>query len=410
MHKKKLKRIIDFCSHTRDILKTFYFLLVLYFSTTPTKACKLWAVSSKIGIFSTLSPNELNEINAQLTSFFYQSESMMDGWSLLGYGGLDSDSLAFVQRYSTPAKQDSNLYWSAVDTLLGYSGSSIALGHLRMASSGANAIPNPHPWIFYYNEKPFSLIHNGTVNKNILYNLITDYGNDLNWIESYPPQTFGGGIWNEEGWNYVIDSELILLLIMREYYLNENDLISALQTSFSKLINAGISANQLNIVLSDSEGLYAFGGKQGLFFKESIEHFSIMTSPIQQNIDDWSAIDSQELVKFSPVGYERYPNFVVVEHSDDAILYPDFITMDSAYPNPFNGAVSFSLTSSKSGSVLISIFSIQGSLVSQFNSFVQRNSSKTINWMPERNLPTGPYFVLANLGSKTTSQKILFIK
>ena len=410
MRKKQTKRIIDFRSHTRDILKTFYFLLGFYYSVAPIKACKLWAVSSKIGIFSTLSPNELNEINAQLTSFFYQSETMMDGWSLLGYGGLDSDSLAFIQRSSTPAKQDSNLYWSAVDTLLGYSGSSIALGHLRMASSGANAIPNPHPWIFYYNEKPFSLIHNGTVNKNILYNLITDYGNDLNWLESYPPQTFGGGIWNEEGWNHVIDSELILLLIMREYYLNENDLISALQTSFSKLINAGISANQLNIVLSDSEGLYAFGGKQRLFFKESIEHFSIMTSPSQQNIDDWYAIDSQELVKYSPVGYERYPNFVAVEHNDDAILYPDFITMDAAYPNPFNGAVSFSVTSSKSGSVLISIFSIQGSLVSEFNSFVQRNSSKTINWMPERNLPTGPYFVLANLGSKTTSQKILFIK
>ena len=77
-------------------------------------------------------------------------------------------------------------------------------------------------------------------------------------------------------------------------------------------------------------------------FKESIEHFSIMTSPSQQNIDNWYAIDSQELVKFSQVGYERYPNFVAVEHNDDAILYPDFITMDAAYPNPFNGAVSFS--------------------------------------------------------------------
>ena len=410
MRKIQFKRMINSCSHTQYILKTFYSLIILYYSIAPIQACKLWAVSSKIGIFSTLSPNELNEINAQLTSFFNQSETMMDGWSLFGYGGLDSNSLAFIQRSSTPAKQDSNLYWSAVDTLLGYSGSSIALGHLRMASSGANAIPNPHPWIFYYNEKPFSLIHNGTVNKNILYNLITEYGNDLNWLESYPPQTFGGGIWSEEGWNHVIDSELILLLIMREYYLNDNDLISALQTSFSKLIIAGISANQLNIVLSDSEGLYAFGGKQRLFFKESIEHFSIMTSPSQQNIDNWFAIDSQELVKFYPVGYERYPNFVAVEHNDDVILYPDFIAMDAAYPNPFNGAVSFSLTSSKSGSVLISIFSIQGSLVSEFNSFVQRNSSKTISWMPERNLPTGPYFVLANLGTKTISQKILFIK
>ena len=114
MHKKKLKRIIDFCSQTRDILKAFYFLLGFYYSIAPIKACKLWAVSSKIGTFSTLSSNELNGINAQLTSFFYQSESMMDGWSL---GGLDSDSLAFIQRSSTPAKQDSNLYWSADDTL-----------------------------------------------------------------------------------------------------------------------------------------------------------------------------------------------------------------------------------------------------------------------------------------------------
>ena len=61
-----------------------------------------------------------------------------------------------------------------------------------MASSGAISIPNPHPWIFYFNEKPFSLIHNGTVNKNILYNLITNDGSDESWLLSYPLDTFGG--------------------------------------------------------------------------------------------------------------------------------------------------------------------------------------------------------------------------
>ena len=68
------------------------------------------------------------------------------------------------------------------------------------------------------------------------------------------------------GWSRVIDSQLIMLLIMQEFSLNGNDLISALQTSFSKLINEGIPPNQLNIIVSDSEILYAFGGEKRLYF------------------------------------------------------------------------------------------------------------------------------------------------
>ena len=46
--------------------------------------------------------------------------------------------------------------------------------------------------------------------------------------------------------------------------------------------------------------------------------------------------------------------------------------MESAYPNPFNSGVNFSVTSSKTGPVLISIFSLNGRLVTKFSSFVQK--------------------------------------
>ena len=62
----------------------------------------------------------------------------------------------------------------------------------------------------------FSLMHNGTVNKDLLLNLITDSGTDSSWIETHPPQTFGGGHWNEGGWESVVDSELILLHVMKK--------------------------------------------------------------------------------------------------------------------------------------------------------------------------------------------------
>ena len=96
----------------------------------PVKACKLWAVSTKAGTFSTLSLSELQEIEIQLTSFFHQSATMMDGWSLLGYSQLNLDSLHFIQRSNTPARQDSTLYWSSVETLLNDS-TVDCLGHLR---------------------------------------------------------------------------------------------------------------------------------------------------------------------------------------------------------------------------------------------------------------------------------------
>ena len=84
MQKKKSQSRIQFYFFNRMISHFFCTLVCFYFTIHPVKACKLWAISSKAGTFSTLSLGELQEIDIQLTSFFHQSATMMDGWSLLG--------------------------------------------------------------------------------------------------------------------------------------------------------------------------------------------------------------------------------------------------------------------------------------------------------------------------------------
>jgi hypothetical protein len=135
-----------------------------------------------------------------------------------------------------------------------------------------------------------------------------------------------------------------------------------------------------------------------------------MTTPSQSNDLYWDGIENQELLKFSRSGYVRYPNFVSIEPDEEIILYPDYFSMEAAYPNPFNGSVSFTVNSSKSGPVQVSIFSLNGKLVSQYQSSVIENRSKVIRWIPDNTVSTGTYFVSVNSDQFNQSQKILFIK
>ena len=153
--------------------------LFIYVLGQPLLGCKLWAVRTKSNLtFTELTNNQLENINNQLTFFYYQSNNMPDGWALMGYNQTLSDSVVPYYRSSDPATIDSTNYWETVNTLLNNGEDVIGIGHLRAATSGNSTIPNPHPWMFYYENKSFSLIHNGTINKNILYNLITENGTD----------------------------------------------------------------------------------------------------------------------------------------------------------------------------------------------------------------------------------------
>ena len=385
-------------------------LLVLMFMQ-PLNACRLWAICTRSDItFPSLSGSEAEEVQSQLTTFYYQSENMLDGWALLSYNNSEQDSISPLYRSESPATNDSALYWATVQSLLESESGRIGLGHLRVATSGSNSIPNPHPWMFYKNNLSYSLIHNGTVSKVILYNLLTDNGSDLSWLEAYPPQTFGGGDWKSTGWANVVDSELILLYVMKEIE-SYGDMVIGFQNAVINIIDAGTTASQLNIIFSDGETLFVFGGNNGLHFTESNEYYAAMTQPPIDNSDQWVGIGHAEMIVINSDGISSYPNLA---HNDDDsnndIQYPSYFTMSPAYPNPFNGSVYFVLDGITEEPVDISIYSISGRKIEQFSFPRLDDQQNKIGWLPKMNVPSGTYFIQASTSYIKQTQKILFIK
>ena len=63
-------------------------------------------------------------------------------------------------------------------------------------------------------------MHNGTLSKTILVRLLTEGYTDSTWINANPPNTFNDSEWHsDEGWPNVIDSELLMLWIMKIFNL-----------------------------------------------------------------------------------------------------------------------------------------------------------------------------------------------
>ena len=384
--------------------------LLITFLTQSIEACKLWAVCTTSGItFSNLSEESSSMIQSELTSFYHQSAMMLDGWSILGYQDSSHQETISICRSPNTAPDDSSLYWETVENLMSNEGGIIGMGHLRVATSGSNSIPNPHPWIFQSEDTVFSLMHNGTVNKDLLLNLITDSGVDSSWLEAHPLQTFGGGHWSESGWESVVDSELILMLVMKKINFLGN-YIEGFKAAVSDLVNAGVNAGQLNLIFSNGYSLLVFGGASGLFVNEHSEFTAVMTQPTEDQYHQWQSIANEELIYIDPDTLLRFRNFIINDLDDAPIIPPTKFQISKAYPNPFNGSVSFKLNGYSTRKVSISIYSIMGTMVDQFYILRPFFDGEIVQWNPDARLASGTYFIKVVTGTFQETQKILFIK
>ena len=386
------------------------YALLITFLTQPIEACKLWAVCTSSGTtFSNLSEESSSMIQNELNSFYYQSAMMLDGWSILGYQDSAHQETTSICRSPNTAPNDSSLYWETVENLMSNERGIIGMGHLRVATSGSNSIPNPHPWIFQNEDTVFSLMHNGTVNKDLLLNLITDSGTDSSWIETHPPQTFGGGQWSESGWESVVDSELILLHVMKKINLL-GDNIEGFKAGVSDLVNAGVNAGQLNLIFSDGYSLLVFGGASGLFVNEHSEFTAVMTQPTDDQYHHWQSIANEELIYIDPDTLLRLRNFIINDLDDNPEIPPTKFQISNAYPNPFNSSINFKLNGYGNEEVSISIYSIMGTMVDQFYVLTSLSEGQIVQWNPDSRLASGTYFINVAAGTFQETQKILFIK
>ena len=394
----------------RYILTLFF---IFHFSAE-IFACRIWAVISKTDLALNMATNQdLEFVSYQLGALYDQSQYNQDGWAVIRYG-ISVDSMAeTVFRSELPANQDSLNYWTTMNEIFGEHSDRIGIAHIRAATSGASLIPNPHPWIFEAS-KTYSFVHNGGASKELLYNLITDNGLDDTWLEQHPPQTFGNGDWRDDGWNSVVDSELIMLLIMKQINVFD-DVLIGLEAAFSLMIEAGISPYMLNCVFSDSESLYVYGGSNGLQFSETESFYSVMSSPPNNSASyNWEPISSGEMIILNKDGSTRYPSFAVLQSSEPGIIFPQKPELYPAYPNPFNGQVVIPFKAISNRSVSMSIFNISGiNVYNKYLSTREKESGKII-WQPDKtaeySLSSGVYIIKMTSGADVKTSKIMFIK
>ena len=388
------------------------FLVLIHF--TELSACKIWAIISKHDrSLNIQSQDELLLINEQLGIYFNQSQYNANGWSILQYPLFPAYNEISVYRSALPANYDSLNYWNEMLSVFNDFNSKIAIAHLRSATSGASDIPNPHPWIFE-GEKTFSFVHNGGASKDLLYDIITENGINEEWLILNPPQTFGAGNWADEGWSAVVDSELIMLLIMK-MITAQGDVIEGLNTALRLMLEAGINPYMLNFVFSDSDNLYVYGGSNGLKILETEGYYSIMTTPPASASDfTWEPIASNELVVINSNELARYPTFVILENDNSDLLTPKNPKLFNPYPNPFNGRISLSFDVDMLESSSISIYTIAGKKVfDRKMSPIDKNKGE-IYWSPNSssasNISSGIYIVQLISEGITSSSKIMFIK
>ena len=401
----KLKKLLK--STLTVIVFTFLFMAEL-------SACKIWATMLKSGnSFSSLAQEEQELIQFQMSAYYDQSQYNANGWSIIQYEKQPNVIENNIYRSAYPAVQDSANYWQIMNSVLNDSLHNIAVAHLRAATSGASSIQNPHPWIFE-SDSVYSFVHNGGASKDVLYNIITEYGTDESWLVQNPPQTYGNGDWQDEGWNSVVDSELIMLLIMKEINAYSS-VIEGLQSALSKMLSTGIYPSMLNFVFSDSNSLYVYGGNSGLKIMESNSYFSIMSSPpSNQQLYAWEPINSNELTIIKENSITRYQTFASTSIEQPDVILPKSAKLHAPYPNPFNGKLSIPFDVNISQLPNISIYNIKGKRV--FNKNLSRNDISrgkiywNVNDNETQNPSSGIYIVKLHSKTNSESSKIMFIK
>ena len=394
----------------RDITIIVFFLFLF----SKVDACKIWAIISKEGHpLHSLNQDHVEIIQIQLNAFYNQSHSNANGWSAIQYGLNNLNSENNVYRSLLPAHQDSLNYWNTMESIFYDSSENISIAHLRSATSGASSIPNPHPWIFE-RDSTYSFVHNGGASKDLLYDLITENGLNEDWLIQNPPQTYGNGDWKTDGWSSVVDSELIMLLIMKNIVHYES-VTKGLKSALTMMLDSGIHPFMLNFIFSDSNSLFIYGGNSGLKILEADEYVSVMTSPpydIQNQV--WDPISSNELVVINQQSIDRYPTFASISSDEPNIIFPESPRLFSPFPNPFNGRLTINFDVDFALSAKISIYSINGIKVfSKKISNADKNKGR-IYWEPknnfEENLSSGIYIVELSSEVFSASSKIMFIK
>jgi len=259
--------------------------------------CRFWAMISDNMPENTV----LDHLVNMPSSLKNLGASNRDGWGLAYY----NSSGTFVLRGQLPAYSDTNFNLSSHQ--LASSHAQVGVGHVRIRTSGATAIPDPHPFMRFKNGTWWAFGHNGGLDKTMLKNLIGQA-----YLDQNPPTV--GDNWTDPD---VVDSDLYMLYIMKRT--EENCWNATL--GIAKAV-ADIAAQDqysgMNFFLTNGQTLWGFRRANTLCYYHnatSPQYSAIASQPPNATQPGWTQLDDYNLIVLTK---DKPPTII-----DNAITIPE---------------------------------------------------------------------------------------
>jgi hypothetical protein len=204
-----------------------------------------------------------------------------NGWGLAYY----NDTEPVVLRGTLAANTDPDFELSVQQ--LARANARIGVGHIRLATSGATNIPNPHPFMRCKGGKWWAFGHNGILDKNTLKNLIGEQ-----YLAENPPTV--GNNWSDPD---VVDSDLYMLYILKCIEEKDWNAIQGITKAVIDISQADFGA--MNFFLTDGETLWGFRRGNTLFYycnATSLQYSAIASQPPTSSQDGWITLQDYNLI------------------------------------------------------------------------------------------------------------------
>ncbi|HEC36473.1 MAG TPA: hypothetical protein ENI39_08070, partial [Anaerolineae bacterium] len=250
----------------RIVFTSFLVLLSLTLGLVPTAAdvpgdaglaagdhnCRFWGIVSTGAPAAVIQDHLVNLPN----SIENLSPANPDGWSVAYYP--DGSSVPIVNRGYPPAYTDPN--FDAAVTEAASATPRIAVSHVRNTSSGITpSTGNPHPFERVKDGRHWLMGHNGTIDKDVLLDLIRP-----DYLAANPPQ-YGS---DQSEW---IDSDLYQIFVLQtleDFNWQVKPALGYVIRRLREEIGPGTSPSteQLNFFLTDGTTLWAYREGRTLYY------------------------------------------------------------------------------------------------------------------------------------------------
>jgi predicted glutamine amidotransferase len=378
-------------------------------SGSPPHNCRFWGI-----VYTTRDQAVLNAINNHLDSLCSLGAHHKDGWGIAYYVTLDGgDRLPVIERGEPEASLDPR-YAHAVDHVTDHA-CSAAIAHVRSGSSGpCSGIPDPHPFSRSAAYRTFHMFfaHNGTLNSQILFDLITTI--DPLYLNLNPPDYAPDHL----------DSDLYALLLMEIIDMNASRSIEeCIRIAVTKIDSAITTESvQCNFVMTDGSTLYAVNFSRSsidaltlYFYTPSgrIDFWAAASEPLDDQPLCWTEVPNSTLVILTPHSFPRFLDVLIDDHAIETAGF------NIVYPNPTTAPVTISFTlperSRTDPACEIRIYNCAGQLVKTLNpNAAEPSSPNSVVWRGSdkrgNQLPAGVYYCYLCSGDASFSKKLVYIR